>query len=182
LTEPGSDGIVRRAGWPDVDDPRMRIFLRHWAEARQGGIVPKRSAIDPAAIAPCLPNIFMYRYVPEGRDFRLAIGGEEIRSFWRVPIVGKSMREVLGGPRGELAIARGLLVVDTPGLLFTKASRITRPDATFAVTRLTSPLAKEDGSIFGTIGISIYVAVPPGSIPSESTSLHDCAGLPAAPP
>jgi len=93
------------------------MFLRHWAEARRGAIVPARSAIDPAAIAPCLSNVFIYRYLAETCDFALSLAGEEIKSFWRVPLEGRSMREILGGEEGELAIARGLTVVDTPALI-----------------------------------------------------------------
>jgi hypothetical protein len=181
----GSAGISIpfRPGWPEVEDARLRLFLQHWAAARRGRIVAAQSAIGPAAIAPCLPNVFMYRYLPERRDFVLTLSGEEINAFWREPLKGRSMREVLGNEAGELAVARGLLVVHTPALLYTQASTITRPDALYAVTRLTAPLLKDDGEVFGTIGISLYAREPhENRRPDEVVSLHDCSPLKGSAP
>jgi hypothetical protein len=170
--------IPFRPGWPAVDDTRMLMFLRHWAAARRGAIVPAQSAIDPAEIAPCLPNVFTYRYVADKRDFVLVIAGEEVKSFWREPLKGRSMRDVIGSEAGEQAIARGLLVVDTPALLYTRASTITRPNALYSVTRLTAPLLKDDREVYGTIGISIYAPDPHGDLPArEVVSFHDCRPL-----
>jgi hypothetical protein len=166
-----------RPGWPAVDDARILMFLRHWAAARRGAVVPARSAIDPTAIGPCLPNMFMYRYIADKRDFALTLAGEEVKSFWREPLKNRSMRDVLGREAGELAIVRGLLVVDTPALLYTRASTITRPDAFYSVTRMTAPLLNDSGEIFGTIGISIYLPEAEGRQTSETVSLHDCGPL-----
>jgi len=51
---------------------------------------------------------------------------------------------------------------------------------------LTAPLLKDDGAIFGTIGITIYTPVPAGGDPTgrtgETISVHDCRTLPSTLP
>jgi hypothetical protein len=178
MAEATGGSLVRVSGWPEIEDDLIRKFLCHCADARRGAIVPSQGAIDPTVIGPCLPNVFMYRFVPEMRDFVLAIVGEEVKAFWREPLKGRSMRDVLGQGAGDMAIARGLLVVETPALLYTRSSTITRPGAFHSVTRLTAPLLKEGGDVFGTIGISVYTPVPSlRGQPPERVAIHDLRPL-----
>lgn len=80
--------------WPELADPRFSQLLRHWAEGRRG-LLPPRSAIDPIAIRSCLPNIWLYQYLPEEDDFRCSLAGEAVNQAWGASVIGKKPRDFM---------------------------------------------------------------------------------------
>jgi len=179
--------LISVARWPNVDDPRLLMFLRHWANNRKGGVVPARGAIDPAQIAPCLPHVWIYRRDAESGQFICTLAGDEINMAWGRSIIGKKLSNFMPADMARTLDQRYELISTIPAILHSGHQATAQPISGKAARRLIAPIAREDGSPYGVFGISIYVydRQHDSEIPVRHSSdavLYDCKVLPATPP
>ena len=178
--------------WPRMDDERMAQFLGHWARARQGAVVARRSAIDPGAIIPCLPYVWIYRFDRNSGEFTCTLAGNEVNMAWRGSIVGKRQQDFMPPGIAATLHARFRAIVATPAILCTGLRGVPAligptPIGLGKVRRLVVPLVHDDGGPYGVFGISIYTNDPLGQIgapvaPAVDAVMYDCRVLPTEPP
>ncbi len=170
---------------PDFADPRIGQVYAHWLAARQGRLVPYRDRISPAAIAPCLPHVWIYRWLPDQGTFRNVLAGEEINLAWSFSIRGKSMEELFGQDADTLR-RRWRELLERPAIAYGRLTGALSEGRYKRAERLNLPLRNADDSPYGILGITIYdfdrlhadrTQIPP---PLEIT-IVPCAALPGAP-
>lgn len=179
--------ILAQSTWPRVEDAKLAGFLRHWASARAGAVAPRRSAIDPGAIAPCLPFVFIYRYDRHTGDFTCSLAGEEINTAWGFSLIGKRQRDFMPPATAARLKARFRAIVETPAILFSGLRGGLALNGPKFVRRIIAPLLRDDGAPYGVFGIAVYVNDPDGRVPAPveptvDAVLYDCKALPPTPP
>lgn len=165
----------------------MARFLGHWASARAGAVAPRRSAIDPGAIMPCLPFVYVYRYDPRTGDFTCSLAGEEINIAWGFSLIGKRPQDFMQPAPAAQLQARFRAIVETPAILFRGFHGRPVLAGPKFVQRIIAPLLGEDGAPHGLFGITIYVNDPTSQVPAPvepamDAVLYDCKALPPTPP
>jgi hypothetical protein len=179
--------IVAETAWPRVEEARLALFLRHWASARVGAVVPRRSAIDPGAIAPCLPYVYLYRVDLGSGEFTCSLSGEEINTAWGFSLIGKRQRDFMPPAIMGPVRARFRAIVATPAILFSGFRGGRTLLGVTLVRRIIAPLTLDDGTPYGVFGIAVYVNDPEGRVPAPveptvDAVLYDCKALPPTPP
>ena len=149
--------------------------------------MPRRSAIDPGAIVPCLPYVYLYRYDPHTGDFTCSLAGEEINRAWGSSIIGKRQRDFMPPDIAAVLQVRFRTIIDTPAVLLTGFRGGTPLAGPRFVRRIIGPLAHDDGMPYGVFGISVYVNDPIGDVPAPvgptvDAAFYDCKALPPTPP
>lgn len=179
--------------WPEPDDPNMKLLLRRWAEWRDGLQPPPRSRIDPAALKPGLPTIWIWRLSDDHSTLTCTLAGEEVKDAWGRSIIGNDPLTLWGPQAGLIVRERLKRVALTPAIVhgrttITPVSAGGSPlDAGKSAERLILPLASDDGSPFGVIGMTLYrYDRLSADSPSPSVLLkswrYPCLSLPADPP
>lgn len=79
---------------PPAEIPSRLHELLRWWEAKAGGELPERAALDPVEIAGHLAHVALLE--AEGGDFRFRLTGEEVRARYG-SLRGRSLSEVLSG-------------------------------------------------------------------------------------
>ncbi len=93
-----------------------RAFIRNWFSLRRGRLVPDRRDIDPAAIAPLLPKVWLWDRAPDGDDFICRLVGDDITvTFGRNPRGSRLSQWVPWGV-AVIALGRYRRVVDEPAI------------------------------------------------------------------
>lgn len=178
--------------WPDLQEPRFRRVLRHWAERRQSidgkpGVITPRSAIDPAAIRDCLPNVWIYQYLPEDNDFVCRLSGESVNQAWGQNLTGKRVSRIMPAAivdRVQL-LYRSMLMM--PAVQFSRRRILPNDGVAQSADRLIVPLSRDDGSPYGIFGITIYYLGRQASFDDPrdiqgDVTFYDCHSLPQTPP
>ncbi len=180
-------GAVAAPGvWPSFRDPRFVILLRHWAEQRVGLRMP-RSALDPVAIKPCLPHIWMAQYLPDEDNFVFRLSGEQVNEAWGASITGKRPRDFMPPASALTAVGIYRRILFTPAVQvsFRRIEPSERQEK--GAERLVVPLSGADGSHWGIVGMSLYHFNPvtqadlPPSVGPDVT-YYPCQDLPPGTP
>ncbi|WP_341704453.1 PAS domain-containing protein [Ferrovibrio sp.] len=183
----GRDRVVERCdAWPALPDPRLLVFLRHWAERRQGLTMPRR-AIDPLALRSCLPHVWLHRYREDSSDFVCVLAGEQVNAAWGGNIAGRPLAEIIQPDQAALTQARYRQVMQLPGVQVVR--RLIQPAdaAAKATERVIVPVDDGSGRPWGVFGMTLYHFDPVAGAdlpvnPHGDAVLYLCTGLPAAPP
>lgn len=171
--------------WPALEDRRMALLLRRWAGWREGTAPPPRSRIDPAALKPCLPHVWIWRLTPDRFSLTCTLAGEKIQEAWGRGIIGNDPLSLWGPESGLVVRDRLRRVALTPAIVHGRSGILSGESASpgkFA-ERLILPLATDDGAPFGVIGMTLYRYDPvaaAGQLPRVllSSQRHPCAALP----
>lgn len=178
--------------WPVLEDPRFLTLLRHWAQGRplqngKPGLMMPRSALQPAAIRDCLPNVWLYQHLPETDDFLCTLAGEKVNQAWGHSLMGKRLSEVLPGAMARRVPPLYRQMLRIPALQVSRR-RITPADGVAqSAERLILPLARDDGKPYGVFGMTLYFLGKQASFDDArdmqgAITLYDCAGLPSTLP
>lgn len=77
-----------------LETPACRLLLAHWREIRGNDLVPTRAQIDPGALRPALPYVFMLNMIDaETAIYRLVGTGHRAR--WGIELTGHIWGEFL---------------------------------------------------------------------------------------
>ncbi len=146
---------VAAAARQAIDRDSVQMLLDYWLSVGSDARPPGRSDLDPAGMVPLLSHIWLMDYEPGPRRLRYRLVGEEIRSRYGVPLVGRYLDEVVE-PGGYPTVARYFL--DCPGLpaIAVLAGRLysERMKPGYG-ERLLLPLFSADGAPEGLIGTTI---------------------------
>ncbi|HEY0266961.1 MAG TPA: PAS domain-containing protein [Rhizomicrobium sp.] len=148
--------------------PALRAVAAHWNEARGSRAMPGWAQIQPARIAPHLPQIWVFKYDRANGEFTGRLAGEWIAR-WRRDFRGTRLQDI--HPAHVFPAIRDcmLRVIEGPcasisdGMLFRQRER-------FAMgQRLVLPLATDGVHADGVLGVSEYAypLADPGYAPVE---------------
>lgn len=140
---------------PGFVDKRVGEVFAHWLDSRKGRLVPRRSDIAPAAIKPCLPYVWIYRWRPEQSTFQNVLAGEEINLAWTFSIQGKFMEELFGADAPRL-YERWHHLLHRPAVAYGRLSGELAHGRYKRAERLNMPLTDDAGEPYGIFGITIY--------------------------
>lgn len=181
---------IVRGRWPDVQDARLRLLLRRWAEWRGdmsgGHLVPARSAVDPAAIIPCLPELWIFRLSEDRSHVVCTLAGDRLNEAWGFSIMGKTPMDLWGPEQGSLANERLKRAALLPAIVHGTSSLTPATDipGTRLAQRLMLPLRDDAGAPYGTIGLTLLGYDRRRDQPQAAPMLvrawrHPCADLPS---
>lgn len=176
---------IVRGRWPDVQDARLRLLLRRWAEWRGDSLAPVRSAVDPAAIIPCLPELWIFRLSEDRSHVVCTLAGDRLNEAWGFSIMGKTPMDLWGPEQGSLANERLKRVALLPAIVHGTSSLTPATDipGTRLAQRLMLPLRDDTGAPYGTIGLTLLGYDRRRDQPQAAPMLvrawrHPCADLP----
>ena len=139
-----------------VRDERLRLLLRHWLERRGDGLAPRRSAIDPAAIGPILPTVWLCDFEPAERRFRMRLAGEEINHLYGRNVTQCYFEEIIEPGLLADVMRRYRRVVEEPAILHCGGHIYLASNRSEVGQRLVLPLADDSGMLMHVIGASVY--------------------------
>jgi hypothetical protein len=144
------------AAFPHVQDSRLLLLLNHWLERRGSDAVPLRSAIDPAAIAPALPSIWLCEFLPDEGRFRMRLAGEEINRLYGRNVSRSYFEEIANERFLATVVRRYRRIIEEPAIMHCGGHIYFANDSRVVGERLGLPLRTEDGLISQIIGVSVY--------------------------
>ena len=139
-----------------VKDERLRRLLRHWLERRGDGVAPKRSTIDPTAIGPILASVWMCDYLPDSRQFRMRLAGEDINRVYGRNVTQCLFEEIIAPAMLPDLMQRYRRVVEEPAVMHCAGNIYLASDRSEVGERLVLPLADDNGEVRHVIGASVY--------------------------
>jgi len=161
-----------------IDEPLARLtqdasraFVRNWFAIRNGGLVPSRRDVDPAAIARLLPHVWMWEFAEDRGDFVCRLAGEAvIRVFQRNPR-GLTMAEWVPPPVADIARPRYRRVIDDPAICIAAGTSYIAGDKRAWCERVITPMSNGDGRPSIVFGITAWreAAYTLGPIEREDT-------------
>lgn len=148
-----------------LTEDASRTFLRYWFQLRGDRLMPERRDIDPAAVAPLLPKMWLWDVVPERKDFRCRLAGEEICALF-----GRNPRGTLLGewvPMGIVDIARPRYqrVVDEPAICVAQGMSYVADDKQAWCERVITPMTDGGSTPVIVFGITVWRA--PDFVPTK---------------
>jgi hypothetical protein len=180
---------IVRGRWPDVQDARLQLLLRRWAEWRGDSLAPVRSAVDPAGIIPCLPELWIFRLSEDRSHVVCTLAGDKLNEAWGFSIMGKTPMELWGAEQGSLANERLKRVALLPAIVHGTSSLTPATDipGTRLAQRLMLPLRDDAGAPYGAIGLTLLGYDRRRDQPQTAPMLvrawrHLCADLPSGLP
>jgi len=181
----GTGEIVVRGRWPQVEDPLFVLLLRRWAEWRQGGLVPRRSAVDPAAIVACLPELWIFRLADDNTRMVCSLAGDRLNEAWGFSIMGKDPMALWGPELGGFINARLKRVALLPAIIHGRSGITPAGDlpGTRTARRLMLPLCDDRGAAYGALGLTLLDFdrrrdQPHAAPPLARAWRYPCADLP----
>ncbi len=139
-----------------VKDERLRRLLRHWLERRGDRLACRRSAIDPAALAPILSSVWMCDYLPADQGFRMRLAGEEINHLCGRNVTHCSFEEIIEPALLPDVLRRYRRVVEEPAILHYSGRIYLATNRSVFGERLVLPLSDDSGAIMHVIGALVY--------------------------
>jgi hypothetical protein len=144
------------AAFAHLRDHRLQLLLNYWLDLRGGEAIPLRSTIDPAAIAPVLPYIWLCEFLPDEERFRMRLAGEEINKFYGRNISRAYFDEIADDRFRTLMVGRYRRVVEEPSIMHCAGHIYFANESRVVGERLGLPLRADDGRVLQVIGISVY--------------------------
>lgn len=176
---------IVRGRWPELEDSRLRLLLRRWAEWRGDRLAPPRSAVDPAAIIPCLPELWIFRLSEDRSHVVCSLAGDKLNEAWGFSIMGKTPMELWGPEQGGIVNERLKRVALIPAIVHGTSSITPVSDlpGTRVARRLMLPLCDDEGAPYGAIGLTLLGYDRRRDQPQAAPLLvqawrHPCADLP----
>ena len=119
-----------------------------------------RSAVDPTAIAPTLPYIWLCEFLPDEERFRMRLAGEEINKFYGRNISHAYFDEIADDRFRTTMVRRYRRVIEEPSIMHCAGHIYFANESRVVGERLGLPLRADDGRVLQIIGLSVY-DIPP---------------------
>lgn len=140
----------------EIADPLIRQVFGYWRAQWRPGRLPRRHAIDPAALPPeCLPHLFMFRREADGRLRQLLVGTAIVKALGRDE-TGTYLDEVLTGRAGLRRLRLIQRVVDERLPIFYVGPAFSRTEERRRVARLMLPVSSDGAACDYVFGIARF--------------------------
>lgn len=142
-----------------------------------------RSAIDLAAIKTCLPNIWLYRFLPEENEFVCTVSGEKVNEAWGTSLMGKRLGEIMPPSMMPFTLLLYRRMLEIPAIQTSR--RLIAPPGGIEQSseRLIVPLCDDARRPYGVLGVTVYSLGGLAQLMSRSEEVEDeatlypCSGL-----
>lgn len=142
---------------PLMDDPDFSRIFDHWLSIRNGGSVPLRRDLDPSAIGPALPFVWLYDYLEEDGTYRCRLAGDHIREAFKHRMSGMLVDEIYTPDVAKIVRGYWDQIRNGPAVVFGVSKSPGRQSGGYLKSkRLMLPLAGDDGTIRQVFGITRY--------------------------
>lgn len=139
-----------------VQNQHIRRLLAYWLDQRSGRLMPRRADIDPIDMPWILPWIWLCDYLPEKRDFRYRLAGEQINSLYGFNLAGRLLNETLNPRAYANVIKRRLRVVEDRVIEHGIGAIYLLNDRNTSGERLVLPLSEDGENVGLLLGATIY--------------------------
>ena len=144
------------AAFAHLKDQRLQLLLNYWLDLRGSEAIPLRSTLDPTAIAPILPYIWLCEFVPDEERFRMRLAGEEINKFYGRNISRVYFDEIADDRFRTMMVRRYRRVIEEPSIMHCTGHIYFANESRVVGERLGLPLRADDGRVLQVIGVSVY--------------------------
>ncbi len=178
--------VLRTGVWPELADPRLRRFLRCWAQWRAGRPVPPRNAVDPIQLGDCLSQVWLQQWDEARGDFVCILAGEAVRDAWGETMASRSLGQWAPPDRAAILRRRWRTMLAVPAIAVSRSPIDPVAAVPKQVDRVAVPLLDRSGRPGLVFGMSVYhydihTAKPEPSAVQDIV-FHACDSLPAALP
>lgn len=132
--------------FPTIREPRLRLLLDHWMTIRRGRPLPSRRDIDPIALAPVLPIVWLCDYDRAADRFRIRLAGEEVQEAYVGRLAGRCLDELFPAPAYDALRAHLRRVIERPCILHARGTIQGLRGTGGTGERLVLPLAADGGA------------------------------------
>ena len=139
-----------------VRDERLRLLLAHWLKIRKGRLIPPRAELDPVALKPVLPFLWICDYDREAGTLRYRLAGEAINAVYGGNLRGISMETMFSPETRPDVMARMLGVVQDGAVFHAIGDIYSTRMRTGAGERLILPLASDGRLPDAMVGATVY--------------------------
>jgi len=144
------------ARFPHVLNPRILQVLQVWLAAAGRAAMPRRSAIDPAALGRNLDIVWLCDVVRPGPRYRYRLAGERVNEVYGMSLAGRFMDEIIPAATQTPVLARYHRVVAERGLSHTAGSLYLSSDKIYAGERIAMPLSDDGRTVDALLGATAF--------------------------
>ncbi len=145
----------RQPAPPTFQDPRVGMLWDAWHRWRGQNAFPGRRAVDPAAIGPILPEVFLVECTDDGR-FRYRLAGETINRLFCRNLRGRLVEEALPPELAADTVRRFTRIAEAGVALHLAGYAYVQCGLRYPSERLLLPLAEDGATVDGIIGVSLF--------------------------
>lgn len=156
MTETASARRLTLADFAHVADQRLHMLLGHWLDLRGADLAPRRSAIDPAAIAPLLSGVWMCDYEPAQGRFRMRLAGEDINLLYGRNVSNCDFENVIAPGMLADVVRRYRRIIEEPSIMHCRGHIYMASGRAVVGERLVLPLSDDQGALVHAIGASLF--------------------------
>jgi len=135
-----------------IKSPRLRQLLEHYFEVRGDKRLPARQDIDPVALGPVLPVIWICDYEDAAGTFRYRLAGEDVNEIWGMSVAGRLLSDFVLPERFKVTNEAFLKVIHEEAALFASGPVYRCTDRIALGERLVLPLARDGVTADGLLG------------------------------
>ncbi|MCC7048103.1 MAG: PAS domain-containing protein [Alphaproteobacteria bacterium] len=139
-----------------IQDGRIAALWRHWLAVRGGRAMPARQDIDPMALGPTLPHLYIYDFERQSGRFFCRLAGEEIQAGSGIRGSRRYLDEMFPAEIAAPIVARYRRVVDGPSIVYARGPMRSAAGHVMPIERLVLPLSGDGTAANGLIGSTLY--------------------------
>lgn len=139
-----------------AEDPASHQFIRYWFQIRGDRMIPDRRDIDPAALVPLLPKVWLWDFVPERDDFACRLAGEEITAVFGRSPRGTFLGDWMSPAIIDVARARYRRVIDQPAICIASGNSFVERDKHAWCERIITPMTNGGDKPAVVFGMSVW--------------------------
>lgn len=156
-----------RARLSHVRNPRILNVLDVWLRSFAHGCMPRRTAIDAAALGRELEIVWLCDVVLPGPRYRYRLAGERVNAVYGVSLAKRFMEEVIPENRRQSVLARYHRVVLERGISHAAGRLYLSSGRIFTGERIVLPLSEDGDTVDAILGATAFDWSPASPEPGE---------------
>ena len=155
-----------------VGDPRLRRFLSHYLDLRNGRQIPYRNQISPLDFPDLLGIVFLYEFDPVSQDFYIRLAGDHVARMLRTARAGSKLSEVFPPDAFPIVLERYRRICLTPCVMHNIGRVFHNLGGTGTGERIAMPLLGDDGEPAFFLGATTYSLDPDPAHDTDETPVR----------
>lgn len=140
-----------------ITNPRLRALFAVWEAARGTAAIPRRAAIDPAALGELLACAYLVEHHRQENRFRYRIAGSEIERALGLSLRGRYLDEIIPDEDRDRVLKRWLAVIHKPSMAYQVGRLVDSQQHAVTGARLLLPLlCDEEPRVRYVLGVTDY--------------------------
>lgn len=139
-----------------IADDRIAALWRHWLKVRGGRAMPARQDIDPMALGPTLPHLYIYDFERGPGRFFCRLAGEEIQAGSGIRGSRRYLDEMFPPAIAAAIALRYRRVIDGPAIVYARGLMRSAAGHIMPIERLVLPMSADGTTANRLIGSTLY--------------------------